>query len=143
LKRSAHGRLLPRFLASARRHGAAALEPATAAQLFRLVRDMPYRRPADNRPETLIAEWCGTCSGKHVLLGRLLGEIGVASRLMIATYRYTWRPATELPPDLAAILVAGPVPDVHNFLEIAWEDVWLPVDATWSSAAGRLGFAYN
>lgn len=104
---------------------------------------MPYHRPSDNRPETLIAEWCGTCSGKHVLLGQLFAEVGVQSRLMIATYRYTWRAAAKPPPELASILAAGPVPDVHNFLEIAWAGVWLPVDATWSEAAGRLGFAFN
>ena len=136
-------RLLPRFLEAARRHGVRVEEPVTAAQLFRLVRDMPYRRPSDGCPQTLVAEWCGTCSGKHVLLGRLLGEIGVPSRLMIATYRYSWQGASGPPAELAAVLAAGPVPDVHNFLEIASEGDWLPVDATWSEAAGALGFSFN
>ena len=30
---------------------------------FLLVRDMPYARASSREPETIIEEWCGTCSG--------------------------------------------------------------------------------
>lgn len=44
------------------------------ADVFRLVREMPYRRASDRRPETTIREWRGTCSGKHYLLKALLSD---------------------------------------------------------------------
>ncbi len=135
--------LLDAFVVAAQERGLFGEKKVTAPDLFRLVRDMPYRRPSDGRPGTLVEEWCGTCSGKHVLLQQLLYEIGVSSRLMIATYRYSWQAAGAPPPELAAILDAGPVPDVHNFLEVQGDAGWLPVDATWPETTKELGFAFN
>ena len=36
----------------------------TAASVFALVRDMPHQRASAGRPESIIKEWRGTCSGK-------------------------------------------------------------------------------
>ena len=62
--------------------------PIGPSDLFRLVRDLPYRRPS--RPDALAAidECYGTCSTKHGLLQRLLAAVGIPSRLMIASYTY-------------------------------------------------------
>jgi len=111
---------------------------------FRLVRDLPYRRPSDNRPRTLIDEWRGTCSGKHRLLAQLLSECGYRTRLMIATYFYRLDPSGKALPELTRILEQGPVPDVHNFLEVGTRGGrWVAVDATWPAGAEVLGFAVN
>jgi len=118
-------------------------ETAAPAALFRLVRDMPYRRPPDPRPETLIRCWCATCSGKHVLPRALFEEVGVEARLMIATYRYTWSGEGDPPEEIAAVLAGGPVPDVHNYLDVRSDGGWRPVDATWPIAAAALGFPVN
>jgi len=113
------------------------------ADAFRIVRDMPYRRPEGAPPWALLSDWCGTCSGKHGLLAGLLDEMGIANRTMLATYRYTWTGAGPVPEALASILGAGPVPDVHTYLEIRWDGNWTAVDATWPRGAERGGLPVN
>lgn len=112
---------------------------------FRLVRDLPYERPTDNRPRTLLREWRGTCSGKHRLLGHILSGLGYRTRLMIATYRYDLPHSASVLPGIAPIVQQGPVPDVHNFLEVAdgGSGRWAAVDATWPTGAEPLGFSVN
>jgi hypothetical protein len=136
--------MLADFLAAARQRGLDLGAHPGAREIALQVRDLPYRRPTDNEPETLIAEWCGTCSGKHRLLAVLLAELGYATRLMIATYRFRWQGPGEPPAALARVLVDGPVPDVHNFLEVATADRhWQALDVTWPPGAERLGFVVN
>src|SRR5699024_6039359 len=108
-----------------------------ASLLFELVREMPYRRASDRKPETTIREWRGTCSGKHYLLQALLKEIGMESEL-IACPTHVAADPDSLPDELGAILREGPVPDVHNYLR-------LPriVDATWPVEAAEYGLPVN
>ena len=127
--------------AAAGRHGGA--PPLEPPDLFRLVRDLPYRRPSSPDASAAMAEWCGTCSTKHRLLQRLLAARGVPSRLMIATYTYRWTAADPPPPAMAAVLADGPVRDVHNFLEVWAAGAWGAVDATWPRGAEWLGFPVN
>jgi len=115
----------------------------TPPMMFKLVRDMPYRRPSRLDAPTAIAEWCGTCSTKHRLLQDLFAASGITTRLMIATYRYRWTAGGSPPDELAAVLEEGPVPDVHNFLTVLSPQGWLPLDATWPLAGRRLGFPVN
>lgn len=117
--------------------------PLSLGEAFRLVRDMPYRRPSQAASDQVIRQWRGTCSGKHQLLHALFLEAEYPARLMIATYHYRWSLAVPPPDDLAAILADGPVPDVHNFLEVWHVGSWVPLDATWPSAGAGLGFAVN
>ena len=44
--------------------------------------DMPHTRANPRDPETIIAEWYGTCSGKYDLLKELFTELGYSSRPM-------------------------------------------------------------
>lgn len=118
------------------------LEPSPD-RVFRLVRDMPYERASDLSPSTLIREWRGTCSGKHLLLQALLSDLGLRVRLMIATYRYSWQGPGPVPRALAQLLAPGPVPDVHNFLEVQSLGAWLPLDATFPKPAAAIGFPVN
>ncbi len=114
-----------------------------AALAFALVRDMPYERAANARPETIIEEWRGTCSGKHLLLAALLRELGRDSLVMAALHEFTPRNAAWLPPHLLAEVQRAPVPDVHNFLMVEHEPGWFAVDATWPLAARALGLPAN
>lgn len=107
------------------------------ADVFSLVRELPYRRASDRRPETTIREWRGTCSGKHYLLRALLAELGIESDLIAAPCYVAVDPA-RLPAPLAAILAEGPVPDVHNYLRLPWI-----VDATWPLATAAYGVPVN
>jgi len=53
-------------------------EELTLQRAFTLIRDMPYKRATSRRPESIIEEWLGTCSGKHYLLAEVLREMGMA-----------------------------------------------------------------
>lgn len=134
--------ILKTFAAAARQRGLVTGLPAPAV-CFALVRDMPYRRPSRPDLPTMVAEWCGTCSSKHRLLQALLAAHGLSSRLMVATYHYRWTLNVPAPPPIAAILQTGPVPDVHNFLEVASTTGWQTLDATWPRAGAKLGFPVN
>ncbi len=114
-----------------------------AAQAFELVRDMPYERPSEPRPETVIEEWRGTCSSKHLLLSALLRELGRDNVVMTVLHEFTPRNSAWLPPHLLAEVQREPVPDVHNFLMVEDEAGWFAVDATWPLAARALGLEVN
>ncbi len=110
---------------------AAEIDPATA---FALVRDMPYHRAvSDRRPETIIAEWQGTCSGKHYLLQALFAELGLPSQVMACTTFTPVEPA-RVPPDIFPLYEAANrrFVDVHNYLLVtsADGDRSMIVDAT-------------
>lgn len=110
---------------------------------FALVRDMPYRRTSRPSPETVIEEWRGTCSSKHLLLQALLEELGRDTILMVATHAFTPENSPWLPPHLLAEVEREPVRDVHNFLRVEGEPGWFSVDATWPLAAAALGLPAN
>jgi len=117
------------------------LPPAT---IFRLVRDMPYQRASDRRPETIIREWRGTCSGKHYLLAALFRELGLNARVMAGALRYKPDPNRTLPQLLALLEpVGGVFVDVHNWVEIELPEGPMTVDATWPAFLKPYGFPVN
>ncbi|MCK5313891.1 MAG: hypothetical protein KAJ53_02150, partial [Anaerolineales bacterium] len=105
----------------------AELEPPT---IYALVRDMPYKRASDRRPETLIREWRGTCSGKHYLLKALFAELGMSARLMACT-NVTQFDLKKEPEEVREILkdVDGRFVDVHNYLILELPQGEMIVDA--------------
>ena len=118
----------------------------SVAEAVRIVRDLPYARASDRRPETVIEEWRGTCSGKHYLLAQVLEELGAAVMVIHATHHFTPENSPWLPPDLLAEAARVPVPDVHSFLRVqlnAFRDEWFTVDVTWPLGAQALGMPVN
>ncbi len=115
-----------------------------AATAFRLVRDMRYQRASDRQPETLLREWRGTCSGKHYLLGKLLAELGIPSRLIACTSEARPEPS-GVHPRLRPILErgGGRVVDVHNYLVLELPDGEMVVDATWPASYAKYGMLVN
>ena len=115
-----------------------------AEKAFLLVRDMPYARASDRRPETIIGEWRGTCSGKHYLLKELFTELGYASRIVACTtishfdpHKYQGR--------LRELLEQsnGRFVDVHNYLILELPDGDMIVDATLPVSAKSSGSVVN
>lgn len=138
-------RLLDLFKSEAvQRHFLADDAELDAATIFALVRDMPYLRASDRKPETIIREWRGTCSGKHYLLRALFAELGLSSTLMACTIVAYLDPATTLPA-LMAILepVGGRFVDVHNYLVLHTPAGDMIADATWPSGTERYGMVVN
>jgi hypothetical protein len=117
-----------------------------AAAVFSLVRDMPYRRASDRLPETTIAEWCGTCSGKHYLLQALFAELGLHSKVIACTV-VTSIDKSRVPESLHPQYNASNrrFVDVHNYLLVDLPGYKAPmkVDATWPLSAKAAGMIVN
>jgi len=116
-----------------------------AATAFTLVRDMPYRRASDRRPETIILEWRGTCSGKHYLLHELFTELGLVSQVMACTTVTPVEPE-HIPGRFGGLYEAANrrFVDVHNYLRVELPDGGqMVVDATWPMAAREHGRVVN
>ena len=96
----------------------AADEKLTAASAFALVRDMPYQRASSREPEAIVREWKGTCSGKHYLLDGVFRELGMDSRIVMCTHRFTRENTTHFPEALRSLVAAEPVPDVHTYIRL-------------------------
>ena len=128
---------------SRRRNLLSADEPLTPATVFALVRDMPYRRASSRRPDAVVAEWRGTCSGKHYALDEIFRELGMDSRLIMCTHRFTEENTRHFPPELRALVAQEPVPDVHTYVRLETGAGWMTVDATWPSSAAPLGMPVN
>ena len=118
-------------------------ESLSAERAFALVRDMPYRRASSRKPEAIIGEWRGTCSGKHYLLADIFRELGLESQVIMCTHRFTPDNTLHFPPELRKLVAEGPVPDVHTYLRVNTAQGWTVVDATWPSSAGPLGMKVN
>jgi hypothetical protein len=139
--------LIPLLRDEARRRGLLDEgDRVTTAVAYRLVRDMPYLRASDREPATTLREWRGTCSGKHYALKAIFEELGLPVTLLAVTHEFTPENSPWLPPHLLTEVSYAPVPDVHNFLRVQAEPPagdWMTVDATWPSAARRLGLPAN
>lgn len=118
-------------------------ESLSVERAFELVRDMPYRRASSRKPEAIIEEWRGTCSGKHYLLADIFRELGLESRVIMCTHRFTPENTSHFPPGLRDLVNVSPVPDVHTYLRVNTSEGWTVVDATWPSSAGPLGMIVN
>ena len=118
-------------------------ESLSAARAFALVRDMPYRRASSRKPEAIVEEWRGTCSGKHYLLADIFRELGLESRVIMCTHRFTPENTRHFPPELRELVAVSLVPDVHTYLRVNTDEGWTVVDATWPSSAGPLGMMVN
>lgn len=114
------------------------------AMAYELVRDMPYQRASDRRPETLIEEWRGTCSGKHYLLKALFAELGYRSRVIACTSVDDIDEAI-ITPELRELWEksSGRFVDVHNYLLLELEQGEMVVDATWPVVNKKYGLKVN
>jgi hypothetical protein len=111
---------------------------------FLLVRDMPYARASSRQPETIIQEWCGTCSGKHYLLKQLFAELGFDAKLIACTTVEHIDPQS-VPGKLREILEQsnGRFVDVHNYLVLDTPQGEMIVDATWPISTDGTGTVVN
>ena len=116
-----------------------------AAGAFALVRDMPYRRASDRRPETTIREWQGTCSGKHYLLQVLFAELNLPSQIIACT-AVVPVDREDVPDHLLPLYESANCRfvDVHNYLVVSLPgDKRMIVDATWPLSAAEAGLTTN
>ena len=115
---------------------------AARIALFEHVRDIPYRYPASRNPVEVLQKGWGSCSGKHYLLGELYRLVGLRVRHMICTHRFNESPIV-FPPPMQEMLRRNEIVDLHDYLQIAVDDQWLDVDATWQRGLREYGFPVN
>ena len=114
------------------------------ALVYSLVRDMTYQRASDRKPETLIREWRGTCSGKHYLLQALFNELGYNSDVVACTSVEDI--SQEIVPQELQIQwqnAGGRFVDVHNYLILKLPEGNMIVDATWPIGSEKYGLRVN
>ena len=111
----------------------------TLERAFALVRDMPYRRASSRRPEAIIEEWRGTCSGRHYLLADIFREMGLESQVIMCTHCGTAENTRHFPAELQALVAERTVADVDTYLRVKTAEGCTIVDATRPSSAGPLG----
>lgn len=115
-------------------------QPCGLREILFCIRDIPYGRAAAPRdPLSVLADWRGTCSGKHLLASRVLRIMGTGTTLYCQPYRLD-DALDSLPFDVVQTYVGQGIWDVHNFLEIGTPAGPLKVDLTWSRELANVGF---
>ena len=115
-------------------------QPFGLRELLFCIRDIPYGRPTSPRdPASVLADWKGTCSGKHLLARAILASMGLRSKLFCLPYRLD--DAVEgLPREVVQPYVGRGLWDVHNYLELETVTGAVTVDVTWSRDLADFGF---
>jgi len=111
-------------------------------QLFERVRDIPYCYPASRDPAEVLRQGRSSCSGKHYLLGALFRMLGLRVRHMIGRHRFNESPLV-FPPEMQETLRKNEIVDFHDYLQIAVDDTWIDIDATWERGLRDFGFPVN
>lgn len=116
----------------------------TEGVAFSLVRDMSYARASNRDSLTTIAEWKGTCSGKHYLLKGLFEELGMKVSLYAGLIYYSVDSCPWLPEHLRTFVEKEPLPDIHNFLRLETKPgLFKLVDATFPASVRSHGLVAN
>ncbi len=122
--------------------------PLNAVTLFHAVRNLPYLSTGDRSLEGILQHRAGSCSSKHILLGALLNEIGITSRveLVLGDFATPFRNAQNIPAALVEASKNG-IRDIHNILRADIDGISVILDATWHDAmlpfAMRVNTAWN
>jgi len=93
--------------------------------LFERVRDIPYCYPASRN-----------------LLGELYRLLGLPVRHMICTHRFNESPIV-FPAPMQEMLRKNEIVDLHDYVQIAIDDQWIDIDATWQRGLREFGFPVN
>lgn len=98
---------------------------------------LPYGRPTRMTPSAVIDERRGTCTVKHVLLEHLVPAVEPNARLEVVHRIYRVTPELALErwgADVARVIPAGGLNDVHTFGVLYNEEMAVHVDATFPIA---------
>lgn len=97
------------------------------------VSQIPYGRPAELSPEGVLADWRGTCSTKHMLLARLIGEawpeLPFSLWHRVYTVNQNWA-ISRWGPAVAETIPPEGLVDVHTFARVTLDAFELVIDVT-------------
>lgn len=113
--------------------------------VFEAVRDIPYGSTGEREPEKIVAENLGSCSGKHLLLSRLLDLLGFENKIVTCLHHFNEAlpPGNEYPDRFKQIVFRHRVIDFHHFVNLKRGGRWLSLDATWDCQLHIFGFPVN
>jgi hypothetical protein len=110
--------------------------------LFEKVRDIPYAYPTSRDPIEVLTSSRGSCSGKHYLLGEMYRRLGLPARHLICSHRFNESPIV-FPDEMQEMLRKNEIVDLHDYLQVQVDGVWVDVDATWEAGLRAFGFPVN
>ena len=113
--------------------------------VFEAVRDIPYGSTGERDPEKIVTENLGSCSGKHLLLSKLLDLLGFENKIVTCFHHFNEAlPArTDYPDRFKQIIRNHNVIDFHHFVNLKRGSRWLNIDATWDCHLLDFGFPVN
>jgi hypothetical protein len=113
--------------------------------VFETVRDIPYGSTGERKPEKIVQENLGSCSGKHLLLSNLLKSLGYENKIVTCLHYFNDAlPAgNDYPKRFKEILSTHRVIDFHHFVKLKRGRQWLNLDATWDALLQHFGFPVN
>ena len=109
--------------------------------LFEVVRDIPYGDIGSRGAAKVLEKKKGTCSGKHLLLGKLYELMGVKVRYMMCFTKFNFLKYC-FPQNIQRILEKNSIVDYHNYLKI-FTTKWTDVDVTFDLYLKQFGFPVN
>jgi hypothetical protein len=113
--------------------------------VFETVRDIPYGSTGERKPEKIVQENLGSCSGKHLLLSNLLKSLGYENKIVTCLHYFNdaLPEGNDYPERFKEILSTHRVIDFHHFVKLKRGRRWLNLDATWDALLHRFGFPVN
>jgi len=110
--------------------------------LFEMVRDIPYDVIDSREASEVLEKKKGTCSGKHLLLGKLFELIDIEVKYMMCLTKFNFI-QNSFPDKLTKMLDKEDIFDYHNFLKIKSKSKWILVDATFDLPLKDYGVPVN
>lgn len=105
-------------------------------KLYKKVQEIPYHCLKERDPDLLLKKNKGSCSEKHLFLGKEFEKLGVPVKYLLI--RFDWNDL-PIPKEIIRKKADGPE-GWHLALEIKPKRKWINVDATWDPKLEKAGF---
>lgn len=105
-------------------------------ELYKKTQKIPYYCLKDRDPDLLLKKNKGSCSEKHLFLGKEFEKLGIPVKYLLIKFDWNDLP---IPKEIIRKKENGPV-GWHLVLKIKSSNKWLYIDATWDQKLKRAGF---
>lgn len=106
-----------------------------AVELFNKIQNIPYFCLRERDPEKLLKKNKGSCSEKHLFLGKALEELGIPIKYLLI--KFDWN---DLPIPKEIVKKKDSSIGYHLALKIKINNKWIYVDATFDPKLEKAGF---
>ncbi len=105
-------------------------------KLYNKVQRIPYYCPKERNPDLLLKGRKGSCSEKHLFLGKEFEKLGIPVKYLVI--RFDWN-NLPIPKEIISKNEKGSI-GWHLALKIKPKNKWIYVDATWDPRLKKAGF---